>query len=248
MENMLKTLYAVLFFILGSLAGSFLNILICRLAQKKPPKNNRFRCPRCGHRIAGADIIPIIGWFISGGECRSCQKKIPIKYMLTELLTAASYLTAFLVLDFSAELIYACLLFPALVVLSLWDIEKKEIPYACSIFIAVLGIISIFTSKVPWYEHLIGAVIVAVPFGIMCYFGAMGGGDVQLTAAAGLLLGWNIVPSVMIGIILGAIFGIIVKVLTKSSVIVFGPFLSLGIMAGYLWGENIINAYLGLIR
>lgn len=35
----------------------------------------------------------------------------------------------------------------------------------------------------------------------------MGGGDVQLMAAAGLLLGWRIVPAAGIGIVLGAIFG-----------------------------------------
>ena len=35
---------------------------------------------------------------------------------------------------------------------------------------------------------------------------------------------------------------------TKLNIICFGPFLSLGIAAGFLWGGDIINGYLSLIR
>ncbi len=248
MENFLNTAAAILFFILGSIIGSFLNVLIYRLPKKESIVKGRSHCTYCGKQILNMDLIPIISYIILRGKCRYCKKPISPRYMIVELLTACSYLAAYVALGYSAELIYAAILFPVLITLSLWDLNHKEIPYTCSIIIAVLGIISIFTSHIPWYEHLIGAVIVALPFGVLCFLGAMGGGDVQLMAAAGLLLGWSIVPSALIGIVLGAIFGLIVKAVTKSNVIVFGPFLSVGIFAGFLWGEGIINAYLGLIR
>ncbi len=248
MENFLNAAAAILFFILGSIIGSFLNVLVYRLPKKESIVKGRSHCTHCGRQIRNIDLIPIISYLMLGGKCRYCKKPISPRYMIVELLTACSYLTAYLALGYSAELIYAVILFPVLIILSLWDLNHKEIPYTCSIIIAVLGVISIFTLPIPWYEHLIGAVIVSLPFGVLCFLGAMGGGDVQLMAAAGLLLGWSIVPSALIGIILGAIFGLMVKAVTKSSVIVFGPFLSVGIFVGFLWGEGIINAYLGLIR
>lgn len=245
---LLTILCAVLFFLLGSVIGSFLNVLAYRIPIKESIVKGRSHCTSCGKQILNRDLIPIFSWIFLRGRCRFCKEKISPRYMIVELITALSYLAAFLVIGLDIKLIYALLLFPVLITLSLWDIDRKEIPYTCSIIIAVLGIASFFTAEMPWYEHLIGAAIIAVPFAVLCFLGAMGGGDVQLMAAAGLLLGWEVIPAAMIGIILGAIAGIIIKSLTKRNLIVFGPFLSVGIAAGLLWGQNIIEAYLSLIR
>lgn len=248
MITVFNVLFAVIFFILGSVVGSFLNVIAYRVPIKESLIKGRSHCTTCGKQILNRDLIPIFSWIFLGGKCRYCKEKISPRYMIVELLTALSYLGAFLVFGFTVKLAYAAVLFPVLMVLSLWDIDRKEIPYTCSIIIAVLGIASFFTADMPWYEHLIGCAVIAVPFAILCFLGAMGGGDVQLMAAAGLLLGWNIVPAAMIGIILGAIAGSIIKAVTKLNLICFGPFLSVGIAVGFLWGSDIINAYLSLIR
>lgn len=248
LDLILYCVCAVLFFVFGSVIGSFLNVLAYRIPIKESIVKGRSHCTSCGKQILNRDLIPILSWIFLGGRCRNCKEKISSRYMIVELITALSFLAAFLAIGFEIKLLYAVLLFPVLIILSLWDIDRKEIPYTCSIIIAVLGIISFFTADMPWYEHLIGAAIIAVPFAVLCFLGAMGGGDVQLMAAAGLLLGWNIIPAAMIGIILGAIAGIIIKSLTKQNLIVFGPFLSVGIGAGLLWGQDIIEAYLSIIR
>lgn len=248
MYQLLNVISAVLFFLLGSVIGSFLNVVAYRVPIKESLVKGRSHCTTCGKQILNRDLIPIFSWIFLRGRCRFCKERISSRYMIVELITALSYLAAFLVFGADIKLLYAVVLFPVLIVLSLWDIDRKEIPYTCSIIIALLGVTSFFTAEMPWYEHLIGAAIIAVPFGILCFLGAMGGGDVQLMAAAGLLLGWSIVPAAMIGIILGAIAGIIIKALTKQNLIVFGPFLSVGVAAGLLWGKDIIEAYVGLIR
>lgn len=198
-------------------------------------------------------MIPIFSWIFLGGRCRFCKEKISPRYMLIELLCALLYLLSYLTLGLTIKLAFALVLFPILIVLSLNDIDRMEIPYWTTISIGVLGLISIFTDIVtpnamPWYEHLIGAVIISVPFAILAFLGAMGGGDVQLIAAAGLLMGWNIVPAAAFGIFLGAIGGIIAKLVTKNSQLRFGPYLSAGIVIGYLYGNDIINWYLNLVR
>ena len=248
MDIALTIVLSVVMFAFGSVVGSFLNVVAYRVPIKESLVKGRSHCTTCGRRILNRDLIPVFSWIFLGGRCRFCNSKISSRYMGVELITGLSYLAAYLKLGLTIELAYAVVLFPILMVLSLWDIDRKEIPYACSISIAVLGLISFLTAQMPWYEHLIGAAIIAVPFAVLAFLGAMGGGDVQLMAAAGLLLGWSVVPAAMIGIILGAIFGIIIKAMTKHNLICFGPFLSVGIAAGYLFGSDIINAYLGLIR
>lgn len=209
--------FIVMAFILGAVIGSFLNVVILRTPLKQSIVKNRSHCMSCGNQLKNIDLIPIFSYIFLGGKCRFCKAKISPRYWIVELTTALLYVAAVCVLGFSVETIYALVLFPVLVVASGIDIDNMEIPYLCSIIIAVMSIISIFTDSAPWYEHLIGAVIVGVPFAILAMFGAMGGGDTQLMAAAGLLLGWRIVPAAGIGIILGAVFGGITLLLTPKS-------------------------------
>lgn len=248
MYNVIYTVIAVIIFVMGSTVGSFLNVLAYRIPIKESIVKGRSHCTTCGKQILNRDLIPVFSWIFLRGKCRFCGEKISPRYMIVELICGISYLTAFLVLGLSIKLAFAAVLFPVLIVLSLWDIDRKEIPYTCSIIIAVLGLLSFLVKDMPWYEHLIGMAVIAVPFAVLCFLGAMGGGDVQLMAAAGLLLGWSVIPAAMIGIILGAVVGIVIKVKTKLNIICFGPFLSVGIACGLIWGQDIIEGYLSLIR
>lgn len=204
--------YTVVFiamaFIFGAVIGSFLNVVILRTPLKQSIITSRSHCWTCGKQLKNIDLIPIFSYIFLRGRCRFCKAKISPRYWIVELTTALMYVLCICVLGLSAEMLFAIVLIPVLIVLSGIDIDHMQIPYLCSLIIAVLGIISIFVfPQVPWYDHLIGAVIIAVPFALLALFGAMGGGDVQLMAAAGLLLGWNIVPAAAVGICLGAIGG-----------------------------------------
>ena len=240
--------FAALFFILGAVIGSIIDLFIHRISRKEPLFKSGFHCDFCGAKLGLLKSLPIAGWIISKGKCGKCGKKIPVNYIVSELGCAVLYLVSYLVLGLETELIFALVLSPVLVILSVTDIMVMEIPYSCSISVAVLGLISIFTDSAPWYEHLIGAAVIGLPFAVLAFLGVMGGGDFQLMAAAGLLLGWRIVPAAVIGIVLGAIGGLAIKLVTKSDTIRFGPFLAVGIFCGYLFGTDIINFYIGLIR
>lgn len=210
--------YTVIFiamtFILGAVIGSFLNVVIIRIPRHEPISgaHNRSHCMNCGHQLGTLDLVPIFSYIFLGGKCRYCKARISPRYWIVELVTAVCYTLSVMILGLSISLVIAFVLVAALIVASGIDIDRMEIPYGCSIVIAALGVIatvmSVFTNDMPWYDHLIGAVAVSVPFALLAMFGAMGGGDVQLMAAAGLLLGWkNIIPAAAIGIVLGAIGG-----------------------------------------
>jgi len=67
--------------------------------------------------------------------------------------------------------------------------------------------------------------------------------------AAGAVVGTRvIIVSTLIGLVAAAIGGMINKIVTKESKFAFGPFLSIGIAIGLLWGEKIADWYLGLMK
>ena len=265
MDFLAYILMCIIVFMMGASLGSFFNVILCRLPKKEGFVKNRSYCPECRKTLKWYELFPVFSFIIQKGRCRECFVRLSPQYLIMELLCGGANLWAFLTLSQNyraisgvaaanagialvTELIIAFILFPVLISLSVEDIKITEIPYWCTGTIAVLGVISTVLSLflptgVEWYEHLIGAVIISVPFAVFCFLGAMGGGDVQLVAAAGLLLGWAIVPSVLIGMFAGAIVGILIKGLKKRATICFGPFLAVGIAGGYLYGYDIIRWY-----
>jgi leader peptidase (prepilin peptidase)/N-methyltransferase len=258
MEIIFYILMSFLVFMLGAALGSFFNVVLLRTPEKEDFVKTRSYCPECKHTLKWYELVPVFSFWLQKGRCRKCMARMSPQYLLMELFCGGSVLWAFLALGFSRPhvTLLAMVLFPVLVSLSAEDIKKTEIPYWCSATIAVLGIVKTVLSlflptETLWWEHLLGALLISVPFAIFSIFGAMGGGDVQLVAAAGLLLGFAIVPAVLIAIVSGAVFGIILKIKLnlskKRATICFGPFLAFGIAVGYLYGYQIIQAYTRLM-
>lgn len=78
----------------------------------------------------------------------------------------------------------------------------------------------------------------------------IGGGDIKLMAAAGLLLGWkHIILALILGCIIGSVIHIILmKVSDKGRMLAFGPYLSVGIVISMLCGDRLLNWYLGIFQ
>lgn len=210
----LNVVYAVLAFIFGSVIGSFLNVVILRTPLHQSIVTEPSHCFSCGHRLAWYDMFPILSWLFLRGKCRYCGSKISPRYMIIEATTAVLYCLAYLVFGFKWELAFSVVLLAVLVVLSAIDIDRFEIPYWCSITVAVLGALAflVFKDAMPWYERLIAMGVILVVFAILVLVGGMGGGDLQLMLGAGLLLGYKVFIALFIGVLFGAVYGTIKKV------------------------------------
>ncbi len=79
-------LLSVWLFVLGTLFGSFANVVVYRLPRQRsllwPPSH----CPKCKHAIRWRDNIPIVGWMLLGGKCRDCGLPISARYVLVETM------------------------------------------------------------------------------------------------------------------------------------------------------------------
>ena len=206
----------VFVFIFGSVIGSFLNVVILRTPLGQSIVTEPSHCFSCGHRLAWYDMFPIFSWLFLRGKCRYCGAGISPRYMIFEAVCAVSYLLAYIRFGLNSmwwELAFAVVLFAVLICVAGIDIDRFEIPYWCSIVVAVLGIASFFLfPETMWYERLIAMGSIGVLFVILVLIGGMGGGDLQLMLGASLLLGYRVYAGLFIGILLGAVYGSVKKI------------------------------------
>ncbi len=83
-------------FAFGACVGSFVNVVVHRLPLGMSLMSPPSRCPVCGRRLAIHENLPVIGWFLSGGRCRSCGEPIGIAYPMVELLVGALFAALYL--------------------------------------------------------------------------------------------------------------------------------------------------------
>ena len=152
----------------------------------------------------------------------------------------------------NVEFVLYCLLFPALLILSVIDFRTYEIPSGINLYILALGVIRLCTDLSSWTQYVAGFGAVSLFLAILYYATkgrAIGGGDVKLMAACGLLIGWKlIIMAFLVGCILGAVIHVIrMKISGVDHVLAMGPYLSAGVVIAVLWGERILQWYLGSV-
>lgn len=241
-------LYIVVF-LYGIVIGSFLNVVIYRAPKKENMVTTRSHCMSCGYQLTWYDLIPLFSWLALGGKCRKCKARISVQYPLIEGLNGVLYLVVFARYGVSIDSLLYCLLFSALIALSVIDFRTYEIPVGFNIFILALGLVRLLTDREHFLDYVIGLVAVSIVLCILYYASggrAIGGGDVKLMAATGLLLGWKAnVFAFLLGCILGAmIHSIRMKVSGEGKVLAMGPYLSAGVAIAALWGNEFMNWYL----
>jgi leader peptidase (prepilin peptidase)/N-methyltransferase len=244
-------------FILGLTIGSFLNVCIGRIPQDQSIISPPSHCPHCGTPIAPYDNIPLLSYLILRGRCRSCGVGISFRYPAVEALTGVLFAIVVATLGVTAWTAVALLFVAALVVVTFIDIDHQIIPDEISLPGIVLGFIAAATFGPGVLDSLLGILLgggtlwaVAAGYEWLRGQEGMGGGDIKLLAMIGAFLGWRaVLVTLLIGSLTGALVGgaRVVFGRAESQVpIPFGPFLACGAFAALLWGEQLVDWYLGL--
>lgn len=249
-------------FLLGISIGSFLNVVIIRLPLGESLIKRSSHCMTCGAKIRARDLIPVFSWLALKGKCHNCGEKISPRYPVVESLNGILFVLTFWVLDANAESIITCVLMSLLVVVGFMDWDTMEIDERILGLIALLVIPShFFTDQSSIEDRIIGALIISVPFFIIGEvsrifikkkfgedFRAIELGDTLLMITAGAYLGTRaVIVSALFGIVIAAVAGLINKMISGESKFAFGPYLSIGIAIGALWGNDIAQWYIGLL-
>lgn len=257
-----KIPFYLVVFLLGISIGSFLNVVIIRLPLGESLIKRSSHCMTCGAKIRARDLVPVFSWLALKGKCHNCGEKISPRYPVVESLNGILFVLTFWVLDANAESIITCVLMSLLVVVGFMDWDTMEIDERILGLIALLVIPSHFlTDQSSIEERIIGALIISVPFFIIGEvsrgfikkkfgedFRAIELGDTLLMITAGAYLGTRaVIVSALFGIVIAAVAGLINKMISGESKFAFGPYLSIGIAIGALWGNDIAQWYIGLL-
>lgn len=213
-------------------------------------------CPHCQHKLSWYENIPVFSWLVLRGRCRSCKTPISIQYPAVELLTmllvtacvwrfgfgwqgfGAAMLSCFLVamsgIDVRTQLLPDQLTLPLLWLGLIASVDNLFVPAKAAIAGAVLGYLSLWV--VYWvYKQLTGKI-------------GMGHGDFKLLAALGAWAGYKaLLPIVLLSSMVGAVIGsiwLMTKGRDHGTPIPFGPYLAIAGWIVFMWGNDIIGAYM----
>lgn len=246
--------FAILFFVLGTVLGSFFNVIGLRVPKKIAFTNDRSYCPNCKKQLTWYELIPVISFAIQKAKCRNCGKKISTIYPIIELATGFLFLFSYLQIGLELELITALVMMSMLMIIVVTDMSYMLIPNKILLFfLPLLVIMRVVSPLDPWYNAIIGAIAgyVLVAIIIILSKGGMGAGDMKLLGVLGIVLGLgNVLLTFFIAALLGALIGVVLMTLQKvkrRQAIPFGPYIVVAAIITYFYGDYIINWYLSLI-
>lgn len=199
-------------------------------------------------------FMRITGYFLMGsvlfnacyeGICliNLTQIKTPARRFLTGFFGGILGICCFVRFGFNPAGFNILALFGVLAMISLIDLERREIPDRLNILVCMLGFLSNWTvGGISWQSRMIGFFCVSLPMLLLSVLtgGGFGGGDVKLMAASGIFLGWQQnLTAVCLAFFLGGIYGIWLLLSQKAGrrdSFAFGPFLCTGIILVLLIG------------
>src|SRR5437868_3047608 len=79
----------------GLVFGSFITCASYRLPRHEDMIVKPSHCPHCKTKLGFKDLWPLLSWATSRGKCRHCGTAVSLRYPLTELASAALFLTVY---------------------------------------------------------------------------------------------------------------------------------------------------------
>jgi leader peptidase (prepilin peptidase) / N-methyltransferase len=262
----------IIIFILGLGFGSFVNALVWRVyhqSRLKRPSDKlsiltgRSMCMNCHHPLHAKDLLPVVSWLYLRGKCRYCRRKIadnPLIELLTGLTFVISmYLWPHQLAELNLVVFSIWLIvLTQLVALAVYDFkwmllpDRLVLPLFISTVLLVVADLLINEHNIDYLLlPLSGAVLLSGLFYVLFQVSGgrwIGGGDVKLALALGLLAGgpWQALLVLFIASILGSLIGgptLLIK-RKKGVKIPFGPLLIIATFIVYFFGRSIIDWYI----
>jgi len=230
-ENILMA-FAV--FILGTLIGSFLNVVIYRIPKGESIVFPASKCQSCQTPLKWWHNIPLFSWLFLRGKCYFCHEKISIQYPIVELLTGLLFSVLYLKVGFVWYFPFVAGSFAALFALVMIDFKYMAVPDNVNFVALLFALIQPNFISALLYASLAagGLYLIGLLSSLLARRQAMGGADVIVAGTMGALLGF---PNFFIAIFLSAILAIIPALLYRERGVPFVPFLAMATLLTYLY-------------
>jgi leader peptidase (prepilin peptidase) / N-methyltransferase len=242
-----------------AVAGGASGFILYDVAARVPPASPSRAASGSGAEL-DASAVPEVVLADAAPSGRPPLPASPVERVIAAVVTGALLLSAGIRFGPVPALAAFCVLFAGLVALSVTDLRVGLVPrrllYPWLALVAV-GLFGASAAGGDWHRLWVsvacGAAVFAAFFCIWFVFPrGMGFGDVRLAGVLALALGWlgplHVYIGLMVGFVIGALYGIVTMVVTgrgRRTRFPFAPALSLGAVVSVLWGANLITAWVG---
>ena len=249
----MKIYYYIMFFIIGTIFGSFYNLVGMRVPNGESISFPRSHCDTCKHTLKWYELIPIISFIIQKGKCNNCHAKLSIFYPLTEIFSGILFFISFYSFGFSYDLIISLTIVSAFILIVVSDLHYLMIPDRFIIIPSIIIFIVTILNK-----GLIDAFI-QVGYGIIGFSimylimllgnflfkkESLGGGDIKLMFLVGLVLDpMLIIVVIFLASIIALPVSLFLLIKNNEHVIPYGPFLMIGLLLVYFTKLNITEIF-----
>ena len=236
----------------GLALGSFLNVVAARVPRKQSIIRPASACMHCSTPIAWYDNVPLVSYAVLRGRCRSCGERIGLLYPAVEVTAALLVAGCVLAFGITAQAAVAAFFCAVLVAVSAVDLEHRIVPdrIVLPATVVVLAAQTALEPSLEWPLAALGASLFLF-LAVLAYPAGMGMGDVKLALLMGAALGKSVLVALMLGMFAALVPGIYLLARHGSAgrkmAIPFAPFLALGSVVALFAGEQLFDAYLGLL-
>ncbi len=255
----MQSFFIIFSFVLGTLIGSFLNVVALRFNTGMTLKG-RSKCFSCGKNLNWYELVPVFSFLFQKGQCRNCKSKISWQYPTIEILGGFLFVLIFyyfppITIEAAVTTLFYLFITSLLLIITIYDIKHKIIPDSLVYTFAAIAFIKLFFSAdlsfvIPPASDLLAGPVLALPFFLMWFFSKgtwMGLGDSKLVLGIGWTLGLMsglsaIVLAFWIGAVVSVVWMYIVFRKVKARYeIPFGPYLIFGMYIVLFFGIRVIE-------
>lgn len=245
----------IFFLLLGTIIGSFLNVVILRYG--KDSLDGRSHCVKCDKQLSWFELIPVLSYLFLRGKCNGCGDKISIQYPLVEVGTGLIFFGIYMKTEHILEVLFVSLLFSLLVFILVYDLYHKIIPDFFSYGFGALALLYNFIFVPLDYLTILAGPILFIPFWLLWAVSSgrwIGLGDGKLALGIGWFLGIvGGISAVLLAFWIGAVVGMLLLVisrisqlsrykkrLTMKTEVPFAPFLIIGFWLVFFFDVNVL--------
>ena len=250
--------YHIMFFIVGTIFGSFYNVVGTRIPNNQSIIKPNSHCEHCNHELSWYELIPIFSYIFLKGKCKNCKHKLSIFYPFTEIATGILFLVSYHSFGFSLDLLISLTLVSTFIVIIVSDINYLIIPdrfiIIPSILIIIIDIfnIGLLNTLIQIGYGILGFILMYLIMQLgnkLFKKESLGGGDIKLM----FLIGLSLDPFLLIIVLFIASFIALIPstyllLKNKEHVVPYGPFLMIGLLIVYFTKLNIIEIFNKILK
>lgn len=242
---------SVLFFVIGTVLGSFYLVIATRLPLNEDIIVSRSKCDNCHHILKWYDLIPIFSYLFCLGKCRYCKQKINPLNFIIEVVTGSLFLFGYLHYGLNYQLFIFLILISTTIIIFISDLKYMIILDSSIIIPSVL--ILLINCFIKGFNFMLLSILMGICLLIVLFIikkigdklfkrESLGGGDIKLAFLIGITLGFKLgLIALVFASFLALPYAIAQTYLIKKNELPYGPFLIGATCIIYLFLEKFSN-------